>query len=135
MIEGDSHMRYLLIAVGITFTLLGFAGAVLPLLPTTPFLLVAVICFAKSSKRFHDWLVQTKIYQAYVEDFKLYRGYTMRKKIQLLISLYIVVGFSIWVVEIPLIRIGLMLMLLLQTVVLFTWVRTLPKSHDIRKKQ
>ncbi|PWZ82871.1 DUF454 domain-containing protein, partial [Staphylococcus pseudintermedius] len=110
----------------------GFAGAVLPLLPTTPFLLVAVLCFAKSSDRFHDWLIQTKVYQAYVEDFRKYRGYTMKKKIQLLISLYIVVGFSIWMVDVTMIRLGLLVMVVIQTVVLFTWVKTLPKSYDMR---
>ncbi|HEC2146351.1 MULTISPECIES: YbaN family protein [Staphylococcus intermedius group] len=125
-------MRYLLLGIGGIFTLLGFAGAVLPLLPTTPFLLVAVLCFAKSSDRFHDWLIQTKVYQAYVEDFRKYRGYTMKKKIQLLISLYIVVGFSIWMVDVTMIRLGLLVMVVLQTVVLFTWVKTLPKSYDMR---
>ncbi|ARJ50440.1 YbaN family protein [Staphylococcus lutrae] len=124
--------RYLLVGIGGIFTLLGFAGAVLPLLPTTPFLLVAVLCFAKSSDRFHDWLIRTKVYQAYVEDFRKYRGYTMKKKIQLLISLYIVVGFSIWMVDITLIRIGLMIMVMLQTIVLFTWVKTLPASHNTK---
>ncbi|PCF51453.1 YbaN family protein [Staphylococcus delphini] len=125
-------MRYLLLGIGGIFTLLGFAGAVLPLLPTTPFLLFAVLCFAKSSDRFHDWLIQTKVYQAYVEDFRKYRGYTMKKKIQLLISLYIVVGFSIWMVDVTMIRLGLLVMVVLQTVVLFTWVKTLPKSYDMR---
>ncbi|QHW38408.1 DUF454 domain-containing protein [Staphylococcus ursi] len=125
-------MRYLLLGIGGIFTLLGFAGAVLPLLPTTPFLLVAVLCFAKSSDRFHDWLIQTKVYQAYVEDFRKYRGYTMKKKIQLLISLYIVVGFSIWMVDVTIIRLGLLVMVVLQTVVLFTWVKTLPKSYNMR---
>ncbi|MEJ7541351.1 YbaN family protein [Staphylococcus intermedius] len=125
-------MRYLLLGIGGIFTLLGFAGAVLPLLPTTPFLLVAVLCFAKSSDRFHDWLIQTKVYQAYVEDFRKYRGYTMKKKIQLLISLYIVVGFSIFMVDVTMIRLGLLVMVVLQTVVLFTWVKTLPKSYDTR---
>ncbi|NBK46855.1 YbaN family protein [Staphylococcus delphini] len=125
-------MRYLLLGIGGIFTLLGFAGAVLPLLPTTPFLLVAVLCFAKSSDRFHDWLIQTKVYQAYVEDFRKYRGYTMKKKIQLLISLYIVVGFSIWMVDVTMVRLGLLVMVVLQTVVLFTWVKTLPKSYDMR---
>ncbi|HEC2209468.1 TPA: YbaN family protein [Staphylococcus delphini] len=125
-------MRYLLLGIGGIFTLLGFAGAVLPLLPTTPFLLVAVLCFAKSSDRFHDWLIQTKVYQAYVEDFRKYRGYTMKKKIQLLTSLYIVVGFSIWMVDVTMIRLGLLVMVVLQTVVLFTWVKTLPKSYDMR---
>ncbi|WP_214539348.1 YbaN family protein [Staphylococcus pseudintermedius] len=125
-------MRYLLLGIGGIFTLLGFAGAVLPLLPTTPFLLVAVLCFAKSSDRFHDWLIQTKVYQAYVEDFRKHRGYTMKKKIQLLISLYIVVGFSIWMVDVTIIRLGLLVMVVIQTVVLFTWVKTLPKSYDMR---
>lgn len=126
-------MRFLLVPIGIVFTLLGFAGAVLPLLPTTPFLLVAVICFAKSSDRLHAWLVKTRVYQAYVEDFRKYRGYTMRKKIQLLISVYIVVGFSIWMVDVLWVRIGLVIMLAMQTIVLFTWVRTLPKSHDLKR--
>ncbi|PPD62672.1 YbaN family protein [Staphylococcus pseudintermedius] len=125
-------MRYLLLGIGGIFTLLGFAGAVLPLLPTTPFLLVAVLCFVKSSDRFHDWLIQTKVYQAYVEDFRKHRGYTMKKKIQLLISLYIVVGFSIWMVDVTMIRLGLLVMVVIQTVVLFTWVKTLPKSYDMR---
>lgn len=125
-------MRYLLLGIGGIFTLLGFAGAVLPLLPTTPFLLVAVLCFAKSSDRFHDWLIQTKVYQAYVEDFRKHRGYTMKKKIQLLISLYIVVGFSIWMVDVTMIRLGLLVMVVIQTVVLFTWVKTLPKSYGMR---
>ncbi|HAR6071590.1 YbaN family protein [Staphylococcus pseudintermedius] len=125
-------MRYLLLGIGGIFTLLGFAGAVLPLLPTTPFLLVAVLCFAKSSDRFHDWLIQTKVYQAYVEDFRKHRGYTLKKKIQLLISLYIVVGFSIWMVDVTMIRLGLLVMVVIQTVVLFTWVKTLPKSYDMR---
>lgn len=125
-------MRYLLLGIGGIFTLLGFAGAVLPLLPTTPFLLVAVLCFAKSSDRFHDWLIQTNVYQAYVEDFRKHRGYTMKKKIQLLISLYIVVGFSIWMVDVTMIRLGLLVMVVIQTVVLFTWVKTLPKSYDMR---
>ncbi|UXR69305.1 MULTISPECIES: YbaN family protein [unclassified Staphylococcus] len=125
-------MRLLLVPVGVIFTLLGFAGAVLPLLPTTPFLLVAVICFAKSSDRLHDWLVKTRLYQAYVEDFRKYRGYTMRKKIQLLLSVYLVVGFSIWMVDILWVRIGLVIMLAIQTIALFTWVRTLPESHDNR---
>ncbi|EMB9442431.1 YbaN family protein [Staphylococcus pseudintermedius] len=125
-------MRYLLLGIGGIFTLLGFVGAVLPLLPTTPFLLVAVLCFAKSSDRFHDWLIQTKVYQAYVEDFRKHRGYTMKKKIQLLISLYIVVGFSIWMVDVTMIRLGLLVMVVIQTVVLFTWVKTLPKSYDMR---
>lgn len=123
-------MRYILVTIGLIFTALGLLGAVLPLLPTTPFLLVAVICFARSSKRFHHWLVNTKIYKEYVENFYLHRGYTLRQKFKLLLSLYIVIGFSIYMVDVTMIRLGLLIMVLLQTIVLFTYVKTLPKNYD-----
>lgn len=94
-------MRLILIVIGLIFTALGIAGAVLPLLPTTPFLLVAVFCFARSSDRFYNWLINQKIYKEYVENFYLHRGYTLQQKIKILISLYIVIGFSIYMVDVP----------------------------------
>ncbi|GJF44855.1 hypothetical protein SA19061_19450 [Staphylococcus argenteus] len=54
-------MRLILIVIGLIFTALGIAGAVLPLLPTTPFLLVAVFCFARSSDRFYNWLINGSV--------------------------------------------------------------------------
>ncbi|MCG3399402.1 YbaN family protein [Staphylococcus massiliensis] len=122
-------MRVVLVILGCIFVALGFLGAVLPLLPTTPFLLAAVLCFAKSSKRFHDWLVATKVYKAYVLDLKEKRGYTMKRKIQLLISLYIVVGFSLYMLDMFWMRIGLLIMVTLQTYVLFRFVKTLPPDE------
>ncbi len=65
-------MRLILIVIGLIFTALGIAGAVLPLLPTTPFLLVAVFCFARSSDRFYNWLINQKIYKEYVEKLLFY---------------------------------------------------------------
>lgn len=84
-------MRYVLIALGIVFTVIAFTGAVLPLLPTTPFLILAAICFTNSSRKFKIWLESTQIYKNYVENLKKYKGYTMKEKIRILISLYIVV--------------------------------------------
>ena len=85
-------MRYVLIALGIVFTVIAFTGAVLPLLPTTPFLILAAICFTNSSRKFKIWLESTQIYKNYVENLKIQRVYYERK-IRILISLYIVVGF------------------------------------------
>ncbi|HDB5162461.1 TPA: YbaN family protein [Staphylococcus aureus] len=123
-------MRLILIVIGLIFTALGIAGAVLPLLPTTPFLLVAVFCFARSSDRFYNWLINQKIYKEYVENFYLHRGYTLQQKIKILISLYIVIGFSIYMVDVLAVCIGLIIMVIIQTAVLFTFVKTLPKSNN-----
>lgn len=123
-------MRLILIVIGLIFTALGIAGAVLPLLPTTPFLLVAVFCFARSSDRFYNWLINQKIYKEYVENFYLHRGYTLQQKIKILISLYIVIGFSICMVDVLAVRVGLIIMVIIQTAVLFTFVKTLPKSNN-----
>ena len=73
-------MRYVLIALGIVFTVIAFTGAVLPLLPTTPFLILAAICFTNSSRKFKIWLESTQIYKNYVENLKKYKGYTMKRQ-------------------------------------------------------
>ncbi|PNZ91006.1 YbaN family protein [Staphylococcus pettenkoferi] len=125
-------MKYVLITIGVLFTIIGFIGAVVPLLPTTPFLLVAVICFSNSSDRFKNWLVNTKIYINFVESFKNERGYTLKNKFKLLASFYIVVGFSIYMIDHTWIRAGLVVMVLIQTIVLFTFVKTLPQEAKER---
>ena len=123
-------LKPLLLVLGILCTILGFLGSILPLLPTTPFILLAVLCFAKSSDKFHNWLVATKVYKNYIQSFKENKGYTMKQKLKMLISVYIVVGFSIFVIDITPIRVGLAFMLLCRTVVLFAFIKTLPKEYN-----
>ena len=67
-------VRGLFIALGVVCVDLSAVGAVLPVLPTTPFLLAAAFFFARSSDRLNDWLRATKLYKSHLETFERARG-------------------------------------------------------------
>lgn len=79
-------MRYVYITLGFICFVLGSIGALLPILPTTPFLLLASFFFAKGSKRFHNWFCQTKLYKKHIESFVKTRSMTAKTKAILLIG-------------------------------------------------
>ena len=74
---------------------LGALGAVLPLLPTVPFLLLAAWCFARSSQRLHDWFVGTRLYKENLESYVAGEGMTRKVKIRIMamVTLLMAVGF------------------------------------------
>lgn len=88
-------MRILLLASGFTFTGLGVLGIFIPLLPTTPFLLLAAACFARSSERFHFWLMNNRWLGPYIKNYRDKRGITVKHKIITLSVLWITIIFSI----------------------------------------
>lgn len=73
---------------------LGCIGVFVPLLPTTPLVLLATFLFAKSSPRLHAWICKTRIYGAYVKPFKERGGITLARKLQMLGLSYAVMGVS-----------------------------------------
>ncbi|WP_297670645.1 YbaN family protein [Thomasclavelia sp.] len=87
--------RGLLIVVGCIGVVLGAIGAILPLIPAFPFLLLATICFTKSSKRLHNWFVSTKLYKSNLESFVNGKGMTWKTKIRImiLVTILMTVGF------------------------------------------
>ena len=68
---------------------LGLIGIVLPVLPTTPFLLLTVVCFSKSSTRFEEWFQQTKLYQLYVADYRETKSIARSRKKKIIVYIYI----------------------------------------------
>lgn len=74
-------LRLVLVACGWLAVTLGLVGMFVPLLPTTPFLLLAVICFSRSSARFHRWLLTNRWFGAYIDNYHQGRGISMQEKV------------------------------------------------------
>lgn len=73
---------------------LGCVGIVLPILPTVPFFLVTVFCFANSSQKLHDWFVGTKMYKKHLESFVKKKGMTVKTKVGIIIPVTLLMGFG-----------------------------------------
>lgn len=84
-------MKILFIIFGIISFILGAIGVVLPILPTTPFLLLSAFLFSKSSDRFHEYLIQTKLYQKYINEMVIERKTTKKKRNQSLFTVTLIV--------------------------------------------
>ncbi len=95
--------RICLLAVAWIACVLGFVGIVIPVLPTTPLLLLATFLFAKASPRCQAWIENTRAYKKYVVPFKNAGGMTPRVKARMLIVSYVVLGASAFFVRKPLV--------------------------------
>lgn len=73
---------------------LGCIGIVLPILPTVPFFMGTVLCFAKSSRKLHSWFLGTKLYQKYLQSFMEKRGMLFKTKITIMITVTLMMGFG-----------------------------------------
>lgn len=80
-----SPIKLLWLMIGIVSMVLGAIGVVLPVLPTTPFLLLASFSFAKGSDRFHMWFIGTKLYKKHLESFVTSRSMTLKTKLCILL--------------------------------------------------
>lgn len=93
---GAVSLKYVYITVGFISLGLGIIGIPLPILPTTPFLLLAMACFAKSSQRFEKWLHGTKLYQTYVADYRETKSISKKRKKRIILQIYLLMGISIY---------------------------------------
>jgi uncharacterized protein len=86
--------KWLLIAAGTVCVCLAIAGIFLPLLPTTPFLLLAAACYAGSSKKFYGWLIGNRWFGSYIKNYREGRGLTVTVKSLSVVSLWATIGYS-----------------------------------------
>lgn len=83
------------VALGFVCVGLGCIGIVLPILPTTPFLLLALVLFAKGSERFHRWFMGTRLYRRYLADFVAERSMERATKVKILTVVTLLLGAGI----------------------------------------
>jgi uncharacterized membrane protein YbaN (DUF454 family) len=86
--------RYLFIVIGTLCVILASVGIFFPVLPTTPFLLLAAYFYARSSKRFLHWLLGNRVFGAYIDNYRSGRGITRLHKILTLLALWLSIGTS-----------------------------------------
>ena len=106
-------VRALFFCLGCLFVGLGGIGVVLPLIPTTPFLLLAAACYARSSQRFYDWLLGNRVFGATIREWEKSGSVALRTKVVAIVLLVLTLGSSViffvplWPVKGLLVAIGL----------------------------
>lgn len=101
-------VKGLLIAVGTLSVGLGVLGIILPVVPTTPFLLLAAICYSHSSERFYVWLLTNRFFGQYIRDWRENKGLTIATKVWIIFVLVATMSVSaIYFVPLMAVKIGL----------------------------
>lgn len=121
-------MKYIYIALGFLFFGIGAVGVVLPILPTTPFLLLASFCFAKGSARFNRWFKNTKIYKNNLESFEKNRAMTLKTKLCILIPVSAMLILAFLMMHNVYGRISLILLIFVKYYYFLFKIKTVPRN-------
>ncbi len=90
----DTIIKKILVVSGTFFLVLGIIGIFIPLLPTTPLLLLAAACFSRGSKKFYYWLINNRWLGQYIKNYQEGRGIPLTVKIISIIFLWVTIIFS-----------------------------------------
>jgi len=111
--------KALLVAAGSVCLALAVLGVFLPLLPTTPFLLLASACYVRSSERLHGWLMGNRLLGGYIRNFKERRGVPLRAKVTTVVLLWLPLLYSVYRLDLFWLEALLVLMGLTWSVLIF----------------
>lgn len=127
-------MKYVYMILGFLTLGLGAIGAVLPILPTAPFLLVAAFCFAKSSEKLNNWFIRTKLYKDNLETFVQGKGMTAKTKLRIMTTVTILMGIGFLMMKsVPIVRMILVGVWIAHVVFFLFGVKTLQEESHIQQ--
>lgn len=115
---------------GTVALLLGIVGLFLPLLPTTPFLLLASACYMRGSERMHQWLMNQRHLGPYLRSYQQGRGIPLRAKITALALMWTSLTVSMWIIPLPWVRVLLLVTGVAVTVYLYRMRTLMPDELD-----
>ena len=121
--------KYVWLSIAFISLGIGAIGVVLPILPTTPLLLLASYCFARGSERFHRWFCGTKLYQKHLDSFVKNRSMTLKTKFSLLIPVTCMLLLAFLAMQNVYGRIFIVLLIIFKYVYFFTKIRTIPAGQ------
>ncbi len=99
------------IVVGCIGVGLGAIGAVVPMLPAFPFLMLAAFCFGRSSERLNNWFINTKLYKNNLESYVQGRGMTWKTKIRIMITVTLLMSIGFTMMALKSVKVGCIVLL------------------------
>ena len=119
-------LRILWLILGFAAIGLGAVGVVLPVLPTTPFILLASFCLAKGSEKFHTWFTGTKLYNNHLDDFVQNRSMTLKTKLSILLPASVMLLLALVAMPNKYGRAFIVFLIIFKYVYFFTRIKTIP---------
>lgn len=123
-------MKILLMIIGTVSLGLGVIGIMLPVLPTTPFLLLSLACYMRSSSKLHNFILSNKYLAPYVKDYISGNGIPIASKKKAIFLIWLTIGFSV-VFIIDKIFVKMMLFIIATIVSTYIWTRSTPEDKRI----